>query len=254
MGTLYDATKCIGCKKCQNACQSRRESLYPGDEAKNRTTSPNDLSADNWTIIKLYQDEEYKSVYSFVKNQCMHCVDPACATACPVKALEKTKAGPVIYHSEICIGCRYCMAACPFDIPKYQWDKVFPLIQKCDFCADRQAAGLLPACAEACTNGALIYGKRSELIKVARERIKTNPETYVNHIYGEYEVGGTSNLYISNVAFDKLGFPNLNTTALPELTWPWMSAVPGVFVGMAGLMTGIYFITKRKGENNKEEK
>jgi formate dehydrogenase iron-sulfur subunit len=184
----------------------------------------------------------------------MHCVDPACATACPVKALEKTKAGPVIYHSEICIGCRYCMAACPFDIPKYQWDKVFPLIQKCDFCADRQAAGLLPACAEACTNGALIYGKRSELIKVARERIKTNPETYVNHIYGEYEVGGTSNLYISNVAFDKLGFPNLNTTALPELTWPWMSAVPGVFVGMAGLMTGIYFITKRKGENNKEEK
>jgi formate dehydrogenase iron-sulfur subunit len=175
-------------------------------------------------------------------------VDPACASACPVGALEKTPEGPVIYHDDVCIGCRYCMAACPFNIPKYQWEKVFPLIQKCDFCADRQANGEIPACAAACKNEVLKYGKRSELLKEAQVRIANNPDVYVDHIYGEDEIGGTSKLYISHVPFDKLGFPELDSTPLPELTMPWMSAVPGIFAGMASLMTAIYFFTKNRAK------
>ena len=145
------------------------------------------------------------------------------------------------------------MAACPFNIPKYQWDKVFPLIQKCDFCADRQAAGKPPACAEACKNDVLIYGKRSDLLKIARDRIASQPDKYINHIYGEFELGGTSILYISAVAFEKLGLPTYAGTALPSLTWPWMSAVPGIFLGMAGLMTGAYFLRHRNGEKKQKE-
>lgn len=252
MGMLFDAARCIGCRECQIACRQRRIEEDPKLTEENVDTNPKELSAETWTLIKLYQDEQDESVYSFVKAQCMHCLDPACVTACPVGALEKTKLGPVIYHDKVCIGCRYCMAACPFDIPKYQWEEVFPLIQKCDFCADRLAQGQIPACAEACKNDVLIYGKRSDLLKIARERIAEHPDHYINHIYGEFELGGTSILFISAVAFEKLGLPTYAATALPNLTWPWMSAVPGIFAGMASLMTGIYFLRKRGEEKNKE--
>lgn len=254
MGMLFDAHMCIGCRECQYACRQRRIEEDPRLTEENVPHSPDTLSDDTWTIIKLYQDERDESNYSFVKSQCMHCVEPACAAACPVGALEKTKEGPVIYHGDVCIGCRYCMAACPFNIPKYQWEEVFPLVQKCDFCADRQVQGLPPACAEACKNNVLLYGKRSELLKIARERIEAQPDVYQNHIYGEFELGGTSILYISDVAFEKLGLPTYAGTALPGLTWPWMSAVPGIFVGMASLMTGIYFFRKRSEDKQKKSK
>jgi formate dehydrogenase iron-sulfur subunit len=253
MGMLFDATSCLGCKQCQVACREQRSSVDAGVDAKDVDTSPDDLSADAWTIIKLYEDEEDKSIYSFVKVQCMHCVDPACVTACPVGALQKTESGPVIYDSDLCIGCRYCMAACPFDVPKYEWEKVFPLIKKCDFCADRQEAGLEPACAEACANDVLKFGKRSELIEEAKARIEENPDRYVDHIYGEHEAGGTSKLYLSRVPFDKLGFPDLEDTSLPDLTWPWMSAIPGVVLGVGGLMGGVYWVSKRRVAKEEEE-
>ncbi|MCJ7626727.1 MAG: hydrogenase 2 operon protein HybA [Anaerolineaceae bacterium] len=252
MGMLFDATVCIGCKKCQEACSEIRSG-----PATNRdefdVAAPEKLSADTWTLIKLYQDQEDKSSYAFIKAQCMHCVDPACVSACPLGALQKTEEGPVIYDPEICFGCRYCMAACPFGIPKYEWDKVLPLVQKCDFCADRQKEGLLPACAEACRIGALTYGKRSELLVEARSRIKNNPDKYVDHIYGEHEVGGTSMLYISHVPFEKLGLPTLDTKALPELTEPWMTGLPGVVLGVGGLMSGIYWISNRRSEKQEND-
>ena len=253
MGMLFDATRCVGCKKCEGACGERRISLDPDRVPPELDGPPQDLSADMWTLIKLYQDEEDKSNYSFVKLQCMHCVDPACVSACPVGALQKTKDGPVIYQEDVCFGCRYCMAACPFDIPKYQWDKVNPLVQKCDFCADRQEAGLLPACAEACTQGALLYGKRSDLLVEAKSRIAKDPDLYVNHVYGEHEVGGTSKLYLSSVPFEDLGLPVLESSALPELTWPWLSATPGVVLGVGGLMSVIHWANNRRAEAHKEE-
>ncbi len=246
---LYDASLCVGCRACQTACK-RRSNLPHETDPQNLYEMPRYLSADTWTIIQLYQGENEQS---FVKHQCMHCIDPACVSVCPVAALEKTEAGPVVYHPERCIGCRYCMAACPFGIPKSQWDKPLPLIQKCDFCADRQAKGEAPACGEACPTGALIFGKRKEMLSTAKGRLAADP-SFVQHVYGETEAAGTSMLYISKVAFDKLGFPEVSDTNFPKITWPYMLAVPGVVGVMVTLSTAIYFITRRKGINNNNRK
>lgn len=236
-GILYDAKACIGCRECESACKGRRDIPIINEP---------ELDADNWTIIKLYQEENNQSVYSFIKRNCMHCIDPACVSACPVGAMQKTPEGPVIYDETICIGCRYCMAACPFDIPKYEWEKVFPRVQKCDMCVDRIAEGKEPACIENCKIGALKFGKRSELLAEAHERIESDPVNYVDKVYGENEVGGTSVLIISKVTHDKLGLPVLTSSSLPSLTWPWMKAVPGVAVVVATLMTFLYWLTGRK--------
>lgn len=246
---LYDASLCVGCRACQTACKDRANLPAVTDE-QGLYEFPTDLNANNWTLIKLYQDSEE---YSFVKKQCMHCLEPACTSVCPVKALEKTAEGPVVYHADICIGCRYCMTACPFDVPKYQWQEVNPLVQKCDFCADRLAEGLEPACGAACPTGALISGRRGEMLEVAHQRIAEKPDLYDSHIYGEHEVGGTSMLYLNHVAYQKLGFPTLNTRAIADLTWPYMKSVPFVFFGMGALLTGIYYATHRGDKQEGKE-
>jgi formate dehydrogenase iron-sulfur subunit len=245
---LYDSTICVGCRACQTACK-RRSNLPQVTDAQQLYEAPRDLSANTWTMIKLYKGEEGTA---FVKNQCMHCVEPACVSVCPVAALEKLKTGPVVYHAERCIGCRYCMAACPFGIPKTQWDKALPLIQKCDFCADRQANGQAPACGEACPTGALIYGTRGKMLEIAHKRLESDVK-YVKHVYGEKEVGGTSMLYISGVSHTALGFPVLKEADLPSIDWPYMEAVPGIIAVMVTLSTAIYLRTHRD-ENGKAKK
>lgn len=245
---LYDSVKCVGCRACQTACKARSGLPYEPDPT-GLYEMPRDLSANTWTIIKLYDGPQQDA---FVKQQCMHCIDPACVSVCPVAALQKTPEGPVIYHGERCIGCRYCMAACPFGIPKSQWDKALPLIQKCDFCADRLAAGGKPACGEACPTGALIYGSRKQMLETAHERLNADT-TYFPHVYGETEAGGTSMLYISNVNYTNLGLPKLPEKELPSITWPYMAAVPAVIGVMVTLSTGIYLRTHR-GENGASKK
>lgn len=247
---LYDSLKCVGCRACQVACKARSE-LPPELDATGLYEAPRDLSANTWTLIQLYQGE---SDSAFVKHQCMHCIDPACVSVCPVAALEKLESGPVVYHAERCIGCRYCMAACPFGIPKSQWDAALPLIRKCDFCADRLAQGEKPACGEACPTGALIYGSRKAMLDIAHERVDGSTR-YNRTVYGENEAGGTSMLYLAGTAYGNLGFPKLDSRDLPAITWPYMRAVPGLIAVMVTLSTGIYLRTHRKVHNapQKEE-
>jgi Fe-S-cluster-containing dehydrogenase component len=245
---LYDSVKCVGCRACQTACKTRSK-LPAEPDPTNLYEAPRDLSANTWTLIKLYQGENRSS---FVKQQCMHCIAPACVSVCPVGALEKLPSGPVVYHGERCIGCRYCMAACPFGIPKSQWDKVLPLIQKCDFCADRQAEGKAPACGEACPTGALIYGSRKQMLETAHARLDS-VSTYLPHVYGETEAGGTAMLYISDVHYKDIGFPELKEADLPAITWPYLKAVPALIAVMVTLSTGIYLRTHR-GENGAKKK
>jgi len=246
---LYDATKCVGCRACQVACK-KRSNLPPETDAQGIYEMPHDLSADTWTMIKVYKED---TDHSFVKNQCMHCIDPACVSVCPVAALEKLESGPVIYHPERCIGCRYCMAACPFGIPKSQWEEPLPLIQKCDFCADRLAQGEAPACGEVCPTGALIFGKRDSLLEEAHNRLNNNPN-YFQHVYGENEIGGTAMLYVAGVDFGKLGFPtDLSDVPLPSIDWPYMKAVPWVLGIVASISTAIYFRTHRDTANKPEK-
>lgn len=244
---LYDSTMCVGCRACQTACK-RRAGLPPETDPSGLYEAPEDLSSKTWTLIELYKDEVSES---FVKHQCMHCIEPACVSVCPVAALEKLESGPVVYHRERCIGCRYCMAACPFGIPKTEWEKPLPFIQKCDFCVDRQANGEEPSCSEACPTGALIFGTRKAMLDIANTRLAGEGE-YVQHIYGEKEAGGTSMLYISNLDFTKLGFPEQSDVALPDITWPYMQGVLGVIGVMITLSTAIYLRTHRKEKQGDE--
>ncbi|MCK4724117.1 MAG: 4Fe-4S dicluster domain-containing protein, partial [Dehalococcoidia bacterium] len=184
---------------------------------------------------------------------------PACVAACPVGALQKTPDGPVVYDDNKCFGCRYCMVVCPFGIPSFEWDKPLPWIRKCTFCADRQGGGMEPACVTTCPSGALEFGERDDLIAEARERIAATPGRYVDHIYGENEVGGTSWLYLSPVPFEKLGLPTLGSEPVTVDAERAMGAVPPVLFGVTATMAGVYWLIQRRQkvsqvEDNDKEK
>ncbi|MEE8386652.1 MAG: 4Fe-4S dicluster domain-containing protein, partial [Dehalococcoidia bacterium] len=214
-----------------------------------RTTDPQ-----TYTVVNRHGHTGDGGAPTFAKTQCMHCVAPACASACPVRALEKTPEGPVVYHPDRCIGCRYCMVACPFGIPQFEYAKALPYIQKCTFCAHRLRQGEPPACASVCPSGALRFGKRDELLEVAKTQIYQNPEHYVHHIYGEHEVGGTGWLYIGDVPFEQLGFPmNLGTTPYTEHTWAFLSAVPIVLTLWPPFLMGLYVFTQNREKTARAE-
>jgi formate dehydrogenase iron-sulfur subunit len=177
----------------------------------------------------------------------MHCLEPACVSVCPVAALQKTVEGPVVYNAQRCIGCRYCMTACPFNVPKYDWRSATPLVHKCTMCADRLADGEQPACAKACLTGAVKFGQRNALLAEAHQRISDRPNRYLDQVFGEHEVGGTAVLYLADVAFASLGFPvGLPSFPLPAKTWAVMSLVPAVAGGAAALMAFAYLLTRRQ--------
>lgn len=206
------------------------------------------LSADNWTSIV------QKPGSRFVRKQCRHCLKPACVAVCPVGALHKTEIGAVVYDSEKCMGCRYCMMACPYGIPRYDWDKSVPYVKKCMLCYDRIKKGSTPACTNACPEGATIFGEREQLLKIAHEMIKKNPGKYINKVWGERELGGASVLYISDIDLGFLSYQTkIASQPLPDKIEPVMRSVPFTFLGMGGAMLGINWIIRRRMELNKEE-
>jgi len=228
---LVDITKCIGCLQCEAACKT----------AHNQPTDPEPtLSATAFTVVEARGDK-------FVRRMCMHCEDPACVSACPVGGITKTAQGAVRYDGSKCIGCRYCMIACPFGVPKYEWNKLAPYVTKCDMCGERVASGQPTLCAEACPTGATIFGGREEMLNEARKRIAENPGVYVPRIYGEKEVGGTSVLYLSDVPFEKLGFvepPMMQP--LPTLTAAALGEMPTVVAIGGSLLAALYWFSQRR--------
>jgi Fe-S-cluster-containing dehydrogenase component len=236
---LIDITQCVGCEECVLACKEENDlgpdRLRPGQEAVDG------LSATRFSTILRYPDDH------FVRQQCRHCLEPACVSACLVGAMQKTPEGPVIYDTELCMGCRYCLVACPYGIPRYEWDEAAPLVKKCTLCAPRIAEGKEPACVEACPEDALLFGERDDLLVEARRRIAENPGTYVDHIYGETEVGGTSVLYLSDISLGFLGWSgNLGDGDLPHLTHAALKKVPWTILGMGSLMGGVYWVINRR--------
>jgi formate dehydrogenase iron-sulfur subunit len=244
---LVDVSRCIGCRACQVACKQWND--LPAEDTHNWGSyqNPPALSAKTWTLIDFKEIQEGgKLSWVFLKRQCMHCEHPACASACPVAALVKLENGAVVYRDKICIGCRYCMMACPFRIPKFEWDKPLPLIRKCTFCTDRLAAGLEPACAKACPTGAITFGERDSLIELAEARIENRPNKYVNHVYGKLEAGGTSVLYISSLPFDKLGLPTLGSEPIPHLSEGVMGTTPGLVAAGLAMLSAMHWIMRRR--------
>ncbi len=236
---LVDTTKCIGCGSCVAACKETN-GLPQNDDTE--------LTADTFNIVQSHSGV-------FVRRFCMHCQDPTCASVCPVGALKKTTSGPVVYAAERCIGCRYCMMACPFSVPKYEWKLALPKVKKCTMCAPRQAKGQPPACVEACPVQASLFGEREDLLEEGERRLHENPKGYVQHIYGKEEAGGTSVLYLAALPFETLGFPaNIPHDPLPLYTYRVLSKIPNVVTAGALLLGGIWWITNRREEVAKAEK
>ncbi len=257
-GVLFDTTLCIGCRKCEEACNRVNDLPPPSQPFSDLAVldKPRRTTAKTYTVVNRYADTGSGSGPVFRKIQCNHCLEPACASACFVRAFTKTATGAVTYDASVCVGCRYCMIACPFEIPTYEYNEAFtPRIMKCTLCHPRLVKGLLPGCVEACPKESLTFGKRDDLLKIARERIRKYPGRYVDHIYGEREMGGTSWLYLSSVPFSDIGMrEDLGTAPAPELTAGALGAVPMVVGLWPVLLTGVYAISKRKEKIASQEK
>jgi formate dehydrogenase iron-sulfur subunit len=237
VGMLIDLTRCSGCQACALACKAENELPLPA-------VAPTQLDSGALSFVDTRTGAGSESTY--VKRQCMHCLHPACVSACTVGALRKTAQGPVVYDADKCIGCRYCQYACPFGVPTYQWDNVLGLIRKCELCTARTGRGEKPACAAACPNGALRFGKRQELLAQAKAQIASMPQHYVNHVYGEHEAGGTSMLYLSDVPFAQLGFPVLGERTVSGYAENVMQLTPALAAAVATLATGLHLIFRRR--------
>jgi formate dehydrogenase iron-sulfur subunit len=223
MGMLVDTTQCIGCRKCEWACAQSHEINQDPPEAYEDTSvfdTPRRMTADAFTVVNRYSNPADPKKPVFAKAQCMHCLNPACASACIVGALRRQENGAVTYEAWKCIGCRYCMVACPFQVPAYEYDNALtPRVRKCTFCFERvQQENTMPACAAICPPMCLTYAKRSELLQLARDKIAANPGQYLDHIYGEHEVGGTSWLYLTGQPASQLGLLDLGEKPVPGLT------------------------------------
>ncbi len=246
-GILYDSTRCIGCQSCEFACASAHDLPEPDGEDFPEVGKIRKTNENRRMVINAFETDNGEM---YMKTQCMHCNEPACAAACLTEAMKKTEEGPVIWRGNKCMGCRYCMVSCPFDVPKFEYFSANPKIEKCDMCADRIALGEKPACVSECPAEALVFGTRRELLAEARRRIAENPDMYYDHIYGEREAGGTGYLYLSAVPFDKMGMKtNLQNSSYPELTKGFLYSVPSVFVLWPAMLLGLHNATK----TNKEE-
>jgi len=237
VGILVDTTRCIGCRACEVACGEEHDMLVPDVLNDGALETQRNTSDKQWMVVNKHETEKGDV---FVKRQCMHCYQAACAIACPTEAMKQNSKGPTTWDGDKCLGCRYCMTSCPFDMPKFEYGSWNPKIQKCTMCFERLEAGQKPACVMACPTDALMFGTRVKNLEIARHRIYSHPDDYVHHIYGEHEVGGTGYVYLSAVPFDQLGFRNdLGTTPYPDYTKEFLYAVPMILFGVPAFLLGL---------------
>jgi formate dehydrogenase iron-sulfur subunit len=239
IGILVDVTKCTGCERCVEACMEENN-LDPVKAQVDRAVTKDGLSGNRWLSVPMVAEGR------FVRMSCMHCLEPSCVSACLVGGLTKTPDGPVIYDPEKCIGCRYCMLACPFHIPRYEWGETVPFVRKCSLCTQRLQEGQVPACVEACPEDALTFGERDELLEEAHRLIVAGRGRYLDRVWGEEEFGGTSVLYVSDVDLGVMGWPEPEANSIPSLTEPLIAKTPAIGLGVMGSLLGLNWVIRRR--------
>jgi Fe-S-cluster-containing dehydrogenase component len=254
MGVLTDTTRCIGCRSCEAACNKEQSLPVPDKPFTDKSVfeEPRRPTAKAYTVVNDYAKGE-KGGPVYRKLQCNHCNEPACLTSCFVNAYTKTDQGAVIYNSKVCVGCRNCMIACPFNVPGYDYESVLnPVVKKCIMCYEtRLKVGRPPACVDICPQEALTFGHRADLIKLAHERIRSSPDRYYDHVFGEKEVGGTSWLYLSSTSFDKVGFDTtLGNEPIISNVKEFLGMVPMVLSIWPALFSGIHLLSKHSSHHD----
>ncbi|MFZ5776428.1 MAG: hydrogenase 2 operon protein HybA [Thermodesulfobacteriota bacterium] len=275
VGILYDSTLCIGCKACVHACKQANNMPpvhRPGEEPL--WDNPDDLSSRTLNIIKRYGEDGAKDTeggFAFIKRHCMHCIDPACVSCCPASALTKNpETGVVTYNKKACIGCRYCQIACPYNIPKFQWESPFPEIVKCQLCSHLLTKGEISACCNVCPTGASLFGPVEQLRAEAKRRLgmkageyhefpvgridggqtqQHQAGAYVEHVYGEHELGGTQVLYLAGVPFSRLGLPELPADSYVALADGIQYAIYKGMVYPLVVLGGLIYIIRNREEH-----
>lgn len=274
LGLLYDATLCVGCKACVAACKEVNHNAPEFSTPEQLWDTPLDTSGHTFNLIKMYRDGNMATKdaevngFAFMKTSCMHCADPSCVSACPVSAMTKDPVTGIVSHEpSACVGCRYCVMACPFGIPKYQYDSPTGKIGKCELCRHRHKDGHYSACAEVCPTGATLYGKTSDLLAEAKRRIALKPGSvtryprgkidgvdqsyegpvgnYLQHVYGEKEYGGTQVLKLSAVNFEKMGLPNLPPTSSAATSETIQHTLYGGLIMPLAVLGALSFIAKK---------
>ncbi len=275
VGLLFDGTLCIGCRACMTACKDAND--MPAEHTElaigNYWDAPLDISGKTLNVIKAYRDgdathkDQVKDGFAFTKVSCMHCVDPSCVSACPVSAMTKDpRTGIVKYNVEACIGCRYCVAACPFNVPRFTYDTPFPKISKCQLCAHRMGEGKYAACAEVCPTGATLFGPVLDLHAEIERRRALAPGTqtvfprgkiggtdtyegpvgtYVERTYGEHEIGGTQVLHLSGVPFELLNKPELPRVAPASISESLQHAIYNNLIAPLGFLGSLAVLAWR---------
>ena len=255
---LFDVTRCIGCRQCEDACNYEQRLPEPDVDFHDTQVFEETRRTDwkTYTVVNQYDDKPPGAGQLYRKIQCMHCLEPACAHSCFVKAFAKRHDGAVTYDPNVCVGCRYCMMACPFNIPAYEYHIALdPLVTKCTFCEHRLKEGREPACVEICPTRTMYFNTREEVLKEARKRIVNNPDKYQDHIYGEHEMGGTNWIYISSEPFEDVGMRmDLGNKAAGEYTSGALGGVPLIASFWPVLLVGAYAISKRREKIAKEER
>lgn len=278
VGMLFDSTLCIGCKACVAKCKevNGMPPEIDGDEVQ--WDSAHDLSGETLNVIKVYSDgtgevkDSEVNGFCFEKRSCMHCVDPGCVSVCPCTAMRHDPVtGIVTHHPEVCIGCRNCMVGCPYNVPQFEYNKLFGQIRKCEMCnqagVERIDKGQMTGCAEACPTGATLFGTRKELLMEAKRRIELKPgeiydyprgdlgkpgdthekevPVYKQHVWGEKEAGGTNVMHISSVSFDKLGMPPLEERSAASVAETVQHTLYSYLALPALALAGLTYVVRR---------
>ncbi len=251
---LVDFSLCIGCRACQIACKQWNKNGVETTENFGSVENPPDLSSRTWTRIKYIEEGKNPNVkWLFRRVMCQHCTDAACEKVCPPKAISHQEGTAVVIDQAKCTGCKYCISACPFSVPRY--DETSNTAKKCTLCIDRISNGLIPACAKVCAPGAVKFGERADMVKLGQERVTALKAAgnAAAALYGETDLGGLGVMMVMTEKPDVYGLPVAPTIPVTIGLWQDILKPLTIIAGVGGLLAAVVSRIGSIGYKHEEE-